>query len=97
MTNNIVSTKTFARLLNKKKREGSLKYIYEKVEETIGLLKESRNPEEIGESKKANLKGTYSIRLNDWSRILYTVNRVGENLEVTLLRVCNHKQVYGKD
>ena len=97
MTNNIVTTKKFSKLLKNKEKEGSLKHILVKVEEAINLLKESSNPGEIGERKDGNLKGTYSIRLNDWSRILYKVERVGENLEVTLLRVCNHKQVYGKD
>jgi mRNA-degrading endonuclease RelE of RelBE toxin-antitoxin system len=97
MTNNIVPTKKFAKLLKKKEKDGSLRYIVKRVEDTINLLKESSNPEEIGDSKDGDLKGTYSIRLNDRSRILYMVNRVGENLEVTLLRVCNHKQVYGKD
>jgi Txe/YoeB family toxin of Txe-Axe toxin-antitoxin module len=97
MINNIVPTKKFAKLLKKKEKEGSLRYLVEKIEDTIDLLKVSSNPAAIGESKEGEFKGTFSICLNDWSRILYTVNKTGENFEIILLRVCDHKQVYGKD
>ena len=48
MTNNIVPTKKFAKLLKKKEKEGSLRYLVEKIEETIDLLKVSSNPAAIG-------------------------------------------------
>jgi addiction module RelE/StbE family toxin len=97
MTNNIAYTNKFSKLLRKKQKEGSLRYLLKKIEEAITLLKESDNPQALGERKEGELKGLYAYTLNDSSRILYTVDKKEGIFEITLLRVCDHKQAYGSD
>ena len=71
--------------------------IIEKIKRAIIELKESSRPETLGQPKKGKLKGTLAYKINGSTRILYSVSRDDGTIKVSLLRVCNHKQVYGKD
>ena len=51
------------------------------------------NPLQLGK-KKGNI-GFYALDINYSDRIAYMVDF--ENKEILLLKVCSHKQVYGKD
>ena len=54
-------------------------------------------PESLGPLKSGPLKGTRAYKLNDSSRILYSVERRNGEWIVNLLRICDHKNVYGRD
>jgi Txe/YoeB family toxin of Txe-Axe toxin-antitoxin module len=60
-------------------------------------LRASESPESLGEYKKGKLAGSLAYRINKETRILYEVERENGLCKITLLRVCNHKQVYGRD
>ncbi len=94
--NNIVPTRKFSKLLNKKKNEGSLRNIEKKIEVAMDLFERCKEPESLGEQKKGQLDGLYAYKLNSSSRILYGVERENNEISVTLYRICDHKQVYGK-
>jgi mRNA-degrading endonuclease RelE of RelBE toxin-antitoxin system len=88
MTWSFIITKTFKRLFKNKSRE-----MQERAKDKIIELSAVENPLQLGE-KKGNL-GFYAINLNHSDRIAYTVDFKAK--EIFLLKVCSHKQVYGKD
>jgi len=91
--NNLITTSKFSKLL-RKKEESFQDYVITKISEAIELLRNSENPESLGEKKKGKLKGLYAYELTKSSRLLYKVERREGKIYVVLLRVCNHKQVY---
>jgi hypothetical protein len=83
---------SFSRYL-RSKRKGP-KYLLERAREKVLELRRSQNPESLGESKTANLKGCLALDLNDSNRILYAVVRTQTEVRVVFLRVCDHKVAY---
>ena len=69
----------------------------DKIKGAIIELKESSRPETLGQAKKGKLKGTLAYKINGSTRILFTGSREDGTIKVFLLRVCSHKQTYGKD
>mgnify|MGYP003782178667 CR=1 FL=1 len=82
-------------MLNRKKK--GPKDVLEKIRSSILELRHSEMPESLGRYMKRELAGTLSHDVTHSSRILYQVRRTERGCRVTLLRVCNHKNVYGKD
>jgi len=83
--------------LYKKKKGNAPEYILVKAVEAINDLISTSNPESLGEKKKGQLGDYYSIDLTRGHRILYRVTRESENIIINLDRICDHKEVYGKD
>ncbi len=83
-----VITKTFKRLFKNKSTE-----MQERTKSKIIELGAVENPLQLG-VKKGNL-GFYALDISHSNRIAYTVDF--KNREIFLLKVCSHKQVYGKD
>jgi len=94
--NKVEITKKF-RSLYKKKLSSSPKYLVEKIDKALLDLRSSEVPESLGEFKKGKLADSLAYRINKETRILYEVERENGICKITFLRVCNHKQVYGKD
>ncbi|AJZ76489.1 hypothetical protein SU86_009130 [Candidatus Nitrosotenuis cloacae] len=63
------------------------------VDKALIILSESENPADLGEYK-SNLR-VWSYELNRHDRIVYRIE-YKENI-IHLLRVCDHKSVFGKD
>lgn len=93
--NDIERTPHFSRLFNHKKK--GPKDVLAKISEGILALRHAERPELLGRYKKGDLAGTLSYNVTRSSRILYRVSRTERGCLVTLLRVCDHKNVYGKD
>ena len=82
----IVRTGTFKRLYKAKTDKQK-----NKTKEIIRSLALSNNPLRLGEKKK-NL-GFWAIDLSHDDRLAYTI----DGKELYLLKVCDHKEVYGRD
>lgn len=95
MSSRIQITNQFTRLYKDKSKGPS--YLVDRIDDLIIQLKLSDDPKSLGEMKKGYLDGLYSIRINKDSRILYKVVEKDGIRTVELLRVCSHKNVYGKD
>ena len=63
------------------------------TDKAVLLLSESENPANLGEYK-SSLR-VWSYELNKQDRIIYRIE-YPDNI-IHLLRVCDHKSVYGKD
>jgi Txe/YoeB family toxin of Txe-Axe toxin-antitoxin module len=96
MIPDVLFTNTFEKLCGKK-RKNCDQYIVDKLEEAVMEIISSNNPEHLGIKKQGNLKDYYSYVLTREHRILYTVEREGNSVTVIFKRVCDHKNVYGKD
>lgn len=94
--NNIIRTKKFNHLYDRKKKK-SPDSLIALIKEGIKDLRYAEDPVRIGELKRGKLDGTYGYRVNQSSRILYQVQWNKAECTVILLRVCNHKNVYGTD
>jgi len=93
--NRLFMSPHFKDLLKKKKK--NQKYLLDRIESALNDLRESPMPESLGPLKSGPLKGTRAYKLNDSSRILYSVERRNGECIVNLLRICDHKNVYGRD
>ena len=82
----IVPTNTFKRLYQTKTNEQK-----QKTKEILESLTLSDNPLKLGKKKK-NLD-FWAIDMSYGDRLAYTVY----GKELYLLKVCNHKDVYGRD
>jgi len=96
LPNEIVFTSEFGRLY-KTKKEKSPKTLIEKIENGLIELRHADEPERLGTLKKGKLSSYYSYDISRGHRILYRVERRGGNVVVYLHRVCDHKNVYGRD
>lgn len=94
MKNKLVYTTTFKHLYKKKLK--APKFITDKVNDAIRELSETDRPDSVGIYKKGNLKGVWAYELGNSNRLLYTINNSHGAKEVVLLKVCSHKDVYGK-
>ncbi len=83
-----IITPNFKRLFKNKDTE-----MQERTKKKIKELGSVENPLLLGE-KKGNL-GFYAVNLNRSNRVAYMVDF--KAAEIYLLKVCSHKQVYGKD
>lgn len=96
IANTIRPTSEFVRLY-KHKLKRSPKYIIEAIDARIKELANADDPKALGEKKNGQLDNMYALKLNSDSRILYIVLKEEGETVVELVRVCNHKQVYGTD
>lgn len=96
IVNTIRPTSEFKRLYRHKLKHDP-PYLVKAIDDSINELARAKDPKAMGEKKNGNLDNMYAIRLNRDSRILYLVNREDGKTVVELVRVCNHKQVYGTD
>lgn len=94
--NDVIATNTFSRLLKRKSRKAP-KELLKKIDDALLSLRKHPAPESLGIPKKGPLAGLLAYELDRENRILYDVVRIGEKRTVLLLRVCSHKEVYGKD
>lgn len=95
MKNKLIYTTTFKHLYKKKSK--APKFIIDKVNDAIRELSETNRPDNVGICKKGNLKGILAYELGNSNRLLYTINNLNGTKEVVLLKVCSHKDVYGKE
>jgi addiction module RelE/StbE family toxin len=95
--NELAVTSKFQKLLKKKNKESSQRYVINKISTAIESLRNSENPEPLGEKKKGKLRECYAYELTKSSRLLYQVERREEKIRIVLLRVCSHKQTYDID
>jgi len=95
--NELAVTSKFQKLLKKKNKESSQRYVINKISTAIESLRNSENPESLGEKKKGKLRECYAYELTKSSRLLYQVERREEKIRIVLLRVCSHKQTYDID
>lgn len=95
MKNKLVYTTTFKHLYKKKLK--APKFVIDKVDNAIRELSEIDRPDSVGIYKKGNLEGTWAYELGNSNRILYTINDLNGTKEIILLKVCSHKDVYGKE
>jgi Txe/YoeB family toxin of Txe-Axe toxin-antitoxin module len=79
------------------KRKRSPEHLIRKVNDGISELRNSDIPDIIGIRKKGKLNEYFSYEISRGHRILYNVERRGGIVSVHLHRVCDHKNVYGKD
>ncbi|MDR0198873.1 MAG: hypothetical protein LBI08_03930 [Methanomassiliicoccaceae archaeon] len=96
MVNKMVFTSQFEKLYMMKRKRSS-KELMERVDGGIIELRHSDAPEMIGARKKGKLYKFYSYDISRGHRILYRVERKDGIVFVHLHRVCDHKNVYGKD
>ena len=96
MSNQVVFTSEFKRLY-KAKMGKSPKPLMERIEAMLIELRDSDEPERLGIHKKGKLSGYYAYEASRGHRILYRVEREGGEATVYLHRVCDHKNVYGRD
>ncbi|MCL2143070.1 MAG: type II toxin-antitoxin system RelE/ParE family toxin [Methanomassiliicoccaceae archaeon] len=96
MVNDLIFSSQFGKLY-RIKRKRSAKELMEKVDNGIAALRHSDRPEMIGTHKKGRLSGYYSYEISSGHRILYKVERTEGAVHVYLHRVCDHKNVYGRD
>ena len=96
IVNTIRLTSEFEKLYKRKLKQ-SPHYLIENIDARISELAKVEDPKAIGEKKNGQLNNMYAIRLNRDSRILYIVRTEKQEIIVELVRVCNHKQVYGTD
>lgn len=94
MANRIITTSTFESLYMKKKKTHP-RYIIDRINGAILDLMNSDDPKSLGERKRGRLSDCYAYDLNSESRLLYSVRKEDNHTAVILLRVCNHKKVYG--
>lgn len=94
--NDVIRTEKFVQLFNKKKKK-SPEDLVTKIKEGISTLRHAEDPARLGKLKRGKHAGAYGYEVSRSSRILYQVQRTDAGCTVILLRVCNHKQVYGKD
>lgn len=92
--NKIIPSTNFAKLYQLKM--GGSNHVMKKIDSLIDQLRLAKDPRSLGEMKKGKLNGLYSLRVNKESRILYRVIDDNGNKTVELLRVCSHKNAYGK-
>lgn len=91
---NIVTwSNTFKKLYKLKKK--TPQYIQDEIKNAVRNLRNSNEPESLGEKKTGPLSGCRSYELNYDNRILYSIYRDRDQIEIKLHKVCNHKQVYG--
>lgn len=83
-----IVTPNFKRLFKNKSTE-----LQERTKKRIKELESVENPLLLGE-KKGNL-GFYATDISHSDRLAYVVDF--NSSEIYLLKVCSHKQVYGKD
>lgn len=96
MKNKLTFTTTFKRLYKKKSKAQG--FIIDKVNNAIKELSETDRPDKLGVYKKGKLEGTLAYELGSSNRILYQIRAGQEGTrEVILLKVCSHKDVYGKE
>lgn len=70
-------------------------FLLPKVESAMRALEASSAPELLGRKKHGDLQDVYGFDLSRDSRLLYKVDRQRQSVNVVLLRVCSHKEVYG--
>jgi len=88
----VVLTNVFKRRYKKKSAD-----LQNKVDEAIKKLVNSDDPRMLGGKKYGVLKTPnpcYGYELDFRNRLLYAVDMIRK--EIHLLRVCSHKEVYGK-
>jgi mRNA-degrading endonuclease YafQ of YafQ-DinJ toxin-antitoxin module len=85
----IVGTNTFKRGYKQKTAE-----LQAKVDEAIRLLVSSEDPRNLGSRKYGTLDGCYGHDIDFTHRMLFRIDMVRK--EIYFLRVCSHKEVYGK-
>lgn len=81
-------TETFKRRY-KRKRRG----LRRKVDDALRFLVRNHDPKIFCRLKYGRLAGLYGYDLDDDNRIL--LKFIDENQEIQLLRVCDHRHVYG--
>jgi len=84
-----VRSNKFKRLYQRKNQK-----MQAKVDDSIRLLVGSNDPRTLGSRKHGSLEGTYGHDLDFRNRILYKVDMT--NRVIFFLRVCSHKETYGK-
>jgi len=89
MTWTIVHTNRF-----KKRYKNKNEKMREIVDKAIRKLVESNDPRTLGSRKYGTRADCYGHDLDFHNRILYAVDLVKK--EIYFLRVCSHKEVYGK-
>jgi mRNA-degrading endonuclease YafQ of YafQ-DinJ toxin-antitoxin module len=94
--NDVVATGTFKRLFRRKSNRAPRELLV-KIEGALLALRESVNPEFLGPAKRGRLVGLFAYELDRENRILFRVIRRRQETAIQLLRVCSHKEVYGKD
>ena len=87
---------TFKKLYRMKGKNYS-KHDIEKLDKFLVDLRNANEPEKLGEKKKGKLNGLRAHHLNNNDRALFSINRRGRQTEISLHKVCNHKQVYGNE
>ena len=96
MSDETIFSSQFKRLYAAKRKKSS-KELMKKVNDGISELRNADRPEMIGVRKKGKLQNFYSYEISEGHRILYRVERKDGTVLVHLHRVCDHKNVYGKD
>lgn len=95
-SNYVVATSQFKRLYKRKLRKAPMELL-NKINDALLSLRNHPAPESLGGLKRGPLAGLFAYELDRENRILYSVNRTRERSTVCLLRVCSHKEVYGRD
>jgi mRNA-degrading endonuclease RelE of RelBE toxin-antitoxin system len=96
MANEMVFSPHFVRLYAAKRKK-SPEHLMKKVDDGIAELRNSDSPDILGVRKKGELNDYYSFEISRGHRILCQVERKKDTVSVHLHRVCDHKNVYGKD
>jgi len=66
-----------------------------KVDDIIEILEKSEDPRKLGVFKQGRLRGVYAYELGKKYRLLY--NPRFNDMTIELIRVGDHKDVYGFD
>lgn len=96
MSVEVIIPNKFKTLCEKKKKKCD-QYIMDKLKNAIIEISSSENPEHLGIKKQGNLNNLYAYNLTREHRILYAVERKEHSVTVIFERVCDHKNVYGRD
>ncbi len=90
----ILWSETFKRLYKKKDKS-----VQQKVDEKLKELAYN-DPRKLGKIKKGleySINSAYAIKINKSNRIVYELISQDGTIVIRLLKVCDHKTVYGHD
>lgn len=66
-----------------------------KLDYVLELFEHTDDPRRVGDRKAGQFNNLHAVRLSKQYRLLYEV--ADEKREITLLKIGDHKQVYGHD
>ena len=87
----IVRTDMFAKQMKIHSRNQEM---LKKLDELLELFRYTDDPRRVGDRKAGRLSGVYTAKLSKQNRLMYEV--IDTKHEIRLLKIEDHRQVYGR-